>query len=105
MTSKVLHLSLLYAGLAEADENSLWPILALEALFEGEFGALGLGPFLKLRTPTFGTSSLSLASPWRSPDEKRRRRKFIPEPKESRKFENEILAVVAAKIWQTEYGM
>lgn len=80
-------------GFADEEEKNLWPRLAVDELFDGELGALGLGPFLKLRAPTLGRSSLSLASPWRSPEENRRLRKFIPDPKESRKFENEILAV------------
>lgn len=42
---------------------------------EGELGALGEGPFLKFRTFVF--SSRSFSSPWRSPELKRLRKKFI----------------------------
>lgn len=103
ITNSVLHLSLLMAGLV-VEEKNRWPMLAALELLDGELGALGLGPFLKLSGPTCGGSSFSLASPWRSPEENRRRRKFIPDPKESLKFENEILAMgrVAAHFAEME---
>lgn len=89
--SKFLHLSLLYAGFWE---KIPFPIAAAAfVVFDGELGALGDGPFLKLSIFN-GDSSLSLNSPCKSPELNLLRRKFIPVWKLAWKFENEILAAV-----------